>query len=507
MTRVSRRDMFRLGLGVMATTAFLDRAAAQAPGKVTISFVHTNDIYRMSEEKGRGGLARLAAMARAEKAKNPLSFFTHGGDTISPSLLSGFDQGAHMIELFNLAGLDAMVPGNHEFDFGQDVFVKRMGEAKFPVYAANLRRADGGLVDPVRDSAMVERGGIRIGFVGAALPTTPALSSSGDYKFANGVEAIQREAKALREKGADFIVALVHLDQTDGARLIDARAADLILSGHNHDLRVIYDGKVAFCESSEDAQMIAVVDIAMALKVDGSKRTLTWWPEFRIVDSANLTPDPVIAAKVKTYEDFLSSELDVPVAKIGSPLDSRSSTVRTRESAIGNLIADALRDKLGTDVALTNGGGIRGNTEYQTGTEWRRRDILTELPFGNRTVKTEITGKALKAALENGFSQIENNAGRFPQVSGMVVTYDRAQPAGSRIVSVLIKGAPLDETKTYSVATNDFLLRGGDGYTTLAGTLKPTVDSGGPLMANDVMVYARKLGTVNYKPEGRIVAK
>ena len=504
---ISRRDMFRLGLGALATTALLDPAAAQAPGKVTITFVHTNDIDRMSDEKGRGGIPRLAAVARAEKVKNPLTFFTHGGDTLSPSLLSGFDQGAHMIELFNLAGLDAFVPGNHEFDFGQEVFAKRMGEAKFPVYAANLRRADGGAVDPVRDSAIVERGGIRLGFVGATLPSTPALSSPGDLKFSGGVEAIQREAKSLREKGADFIVALVHLDHNDGARLIDLRAADLVLSGHNHDLRVIYDGKVAFCESSEDAQMIAVVDIAMAVKVDGAKRTLTWWPEFRIIDSANIVPDATIAAKVKTYEEFLSSELDVPVAKVGTALDSRSSTVRTRESAIGNLIADALRDKLATDVALTNGGGIRGNTEYPVGTELRRRDILTELPFGNRTVKTEITGKALKAALENGFSQIENNAGRFPQISGMIVTYDKAQPAGSRVVSVMIKGAPLDESKIYSVATNDFMLRGGDGYTTLAGAIKPTLDSGGPLMANDVMVYARKLGTIDYKPEGRVIAK
>lgn len=507
MARITRRDTFKLGIGAMATTALVSPLAAQAPAKVNVSFVHTNDIYRMGEEKGRGGVARLAAVARAEKAKNPNVFFTHGGDTLSPSLLSGFDQGAHMIELFNAASLDAFAPGNHEFDFGKAAFEKRMGEAKFPVLAANLRRADGSPVPGVRDTMIVERGGIKIGFVGATLPNTPELSSSEDLKFSSGIDAVTREAKALRAQGADFIVALVHLDRADDFKLSDLRAADLILSGHDHDLRVSYDGKVAMVESGEDAQFVTIIDIAMDLKVDGTKRTLTWWPEFRVIDSSNVTPDPAVAAKVKVYEDMLSAELDVPLAKLAVPLDSRTGTVRTREAAIGNLMADAIRDKLGTDVALINGGGIRGNKEYAAGIEISRRDVLAELPFGNRSARTDVTGKALRVALENGFSQIENSAGRFPQISGMLVEYDKTKPAGSRVVSVLVNGAPLDDAKTYSVATNDFMLRGGDGYTTLAGSSKPTVDSGGPLMASDVMAYARKRGTIDAKVEGRIIAK
>jgi 5'-nucleotidase/UDP-sugar diphosphatase len=507
MAGISRRETFKLGVGALAFSSSLSPLAAQAPSRVMISFVHTNDIYRMGEEKGRGGMARLAAIARAEKAKNPNTFFTHGGDTISPSLLSGFDQGAHMIELFNAAGLDVFVPGNHEFDFGKDAFEKRMGEAKFPVLAANLRRADDSAVPAVRDAMIIERAGIKIGFVGATLPNTPQMSSPGDLKFSSGLDAVSREAKALREKGADFIVALVHFDRPDDFKLYDLRVADLILSGHDHDLRIAYDGRVAMCESGEDAQFVSVIDVAMDLKIDGSKRTLTWWPEFRVIDSGNVAPDPALSARVKVYEDALSAELDVPLAKLTAPLDSRSSTVRTREAAIGNFIADALRDKLGTDVALINGGGIRGNKEYPIGTQISRRDILTELPFGNRSVRTDISGRALKAALENGLSQIEHNAGRFPQVSGMIVTFDRAKPVGNRVVAILINGAPLDEAKTYSVATNDFMLRGGDGYSTLAGATKPTIDSGGPLMASDVMAYARQRGAVDAKVEGRIIAQ
>lgn len=507
MTQINRRESLKLGLGALASAAILSPAAAQSPTRVTFSFIHTNDVYRMSEEKGRGGLARFAGAVRAEKAKNPNSFASHGGDTLSPSLLSGFDQGAHMIDLFNAAGLDVFVPGNHEFDFGKDAYNKRMSEAQFAILAANLRNADGSVVTPARDSMIVERAGIKIGFVGVALPNTPELSNSGDLKFSPGVETVVRESKALREKGADFVVALVHLDKADGGKLVDLRAADLILQGHNHDLRIIYDGRAALCESGEDAQYITVIDIAMDLKVDGTKRTLTWWPEFRVIDSANVKPDPAVAAKVKAYEDVLSAELDVKLATLGAPLDSRTATVRSQEAAIGNLIADALRDKLGTDVTLINAGGIRANKEYPAGIEVTRRDILAEMPFGNRSARIDLSGKALKAALENGFSQVENTAGRFPQVSGMKIEYDKTKPAGSRVVSVTINGAPLDEAKTYSVATNDFMLRGGDGYTMMAGQTKPTVDSGGPLMASDVMVYVRKLGTVNAKVEGRIVAK
>jgi 2',3'-cyclic-nucleotide 2'-phosphodiesterase (5'-nucleotidase family) len=180
--------------------------------------------------------------------------------------------------------------------------------------------------------------------------------------------------------------------------------------------------------------------------------------------------------------------------------------VRSGETAFGNLVADALRETWGADAAITNGGGIRANKQYPVGHKLSRRDILSELPFGNRNVLTEITGRSLKAALENGLSQVEQRAGRFPQVSGLTVVYDPKQPAGSRVVSVMVGGQPLDEARVYRVATNDFMLRGGDGYTALA-PITPRDDLQGKLMANDVMSHARKLGQITAKVEGRITVK
>src|SRR5205085_5166936 len=113
-----------------------------------ITFVLVNDIYQMSEQMGadgkaRGGFARLAAVVKAERAKGGHVVFAHAGDTLSPSLMSGLDRGAHIITLTNMIRPDIFAPGNHEFDFGKEIFFKRMAEAKFPLYAANLRTADG----------------------------------------------------------------------------------------------------------------------------------------------------------------------------------------------------------------------------------------------------------------------------------------------------------------------------------------------------------------------------
>ena len=185
-------------------------------------------------------------------------------------------------------------------------------------------------------------------------------------------------------------------------------------------------------------------------------------------------------------------------------LDSRRNIVRSQETAIGNLVADAMRDTTGDNAAMATGGGIRADRTYDAGTVLTRRDILTELPFGNATVMTEITGQQILDAMENGFSQVEKGAGRFPQISGMTVVYDPTAPAGSRVVSIMVGDAALDVNKTYKFATNDYALGGGDGYGMLGGG-RILINAGNAnLMANDVINYIVKNGGVTSKVEGRI---
>ena len=142
-----------------------------------VTFILTNDIYQMGETlmadgERRGGFARLAAVVKAERAKGGHVVFAHGGDTLSPSLMSGVDQGAHIIALTNAIKPDIFVPGNHEFDFGKAVFRKRMAEAKFPVFAANMTEADGRPLAGIKDRDIVSFDGMRIGLDRRARTTT-----------------------------------------------------------------------------------------------------------------------------------------------------------------------------------------------------------------------------------------------------------------------------------------------------------------------------------------------
>jgi 2',3'-cyclic-nucleotide 2'-phosphodiesterase (5'-nucleotidase family) len=201
----------------------------------------------------------------------------------------------------------------------------------------------------------------------------------------------------------------------------------------------------------------------------------------------------------------LDADLSVEIGTTDGPLDSRRNIVRSQESAVGNLIADAMRAANGADVAITNGGGIRADRTYDAGTKLTRKDILTELPFGNVTVVTEVTGQNILDALENGLSQVENGAGRFPQVSGLKIVANLKQPAGQRLVSVMVGDKPLDPAATYKVATNDFMLNGGDGYGALSKGHVLIGAKGGDIMANDVIEYIAATGKVDAKVEGRIV--
>ncbi|MES1155071.1 MAG: metallophosphoesterase, partial [Pseudorhodoplanes sp.] len=247
------RRLLLLGSSAFAMLANLPRlAGAQAAQTSKLTLVLVNDIYLMNEETGpdgrkRGGFPRLAAVVKAERAKAAQSgshvLFAHAGDTLSPSLLSGIDRGFHIISLLNMIPPDIFVPGNHEFDFGKQVFLQRMKEAKFPLYAANMRDANGAAMPGFKDRSIFDIGAIRVGLTGAALAETPQLSNSGDVKFSPLVASMQEQCKTLRTEGADFVVAVVHAPRDQDMALYQSRAAEVILTGHDHDLFLDYDGR------------------------------------------------------------------------------------------------------------------------------------------------------------------------------------------------------------------------------------------------------------------------
>jgi 5'-nucleotidase / UDP-sugar diphosphatase len=508
LTKLSRREVLPV---ILAATAGIASPPVRATESVTrLTFLHVNDVYRIDEDSGRrGGMPRYAAVVTAERerarAQNRHLICVHAGDTLSPSLMSGFDQGAHMIELFNESGLDIFVPGNHEFDFGKDVYFERMKEAHFAILASNLKDPSGETPPYHKETLMLGVDGVNVALIGAAFEDTPTASRPGDLQFLPAVPLVAAKAKSARAAGADFITAIIHADKQKGAELMKLHAADLILSGHNHDLHVDFDGRTLFVESEQDANYVTVIDIDIGRTPETAASRLAWWPEIRIVDTAKIEPDPRLLAKVREYQSRLEKQFDAEIAQLAAPLDSRTDCVRLRECAIGNFFADALRKAEGAELAIINGGGIRGNRLYAAGAKFTKRDVLDELPFGNKTVLTSVPGKAIMAALENGFSRLGAPAGRFPQVSGVSAVVDASAPPGGRVKAVKVNGEVLDPARFYRVATNDFMARGGDGYGMLAGESKVTKDSGTRLVALDVISYAQALRRIDAKVEGRIV--
>jgi 2',3'-cyclic-nucleotide 2'-phosphodiesterase (5'-nucleotidase family) len=405
-------------------------------------------------------------------------------------------------------GLDLMVPGNHEFDFGPENFQTRISEAKFPIVSSNISMPGGGGPANTTVDRIIDVGGVKLGFYGLTTETTPQVSSPGpDIAFLDALETGLDSAEDLRTQGADIVLALVHTGIDVDLALVRNHAADVVLSGHDEFLMTFFDGKTTLTESGSQGDRVVITDLTIEKTEKDGKTSVSWEPAFRIVDTKDVVPDPAIAALVKTYEDKLDKELGVAIGTTGTPLDSRRATVRGGEAAIGNLIADAMREAVGADVAMTNGGGIRANREYPAGTKLTRRDVFSELPFGNKTVKIALGGAALQAALENGFADYPDTDGRNPQISGMTVTVDLNKPAGKRVLSVEVGGAPLDPQKTYTVATNDFMARGGNGYSAFGEGKTIVAEADAKLLASDTIDYIAAKGKVSPKVEGRIVAK
>lgn len=509
---MNRRPFLKSAITLLLAALLPASVAAQAPASepVKITFLHTNDNYEIVATRGWGGAAQLMTLLRQERAASPNNITTFGGDTLSPSIMSGFHKGAQMIALMNAVGTDLAVPGNHEFDFGPDVFAQRARESKFPWVVSNMMR-DGKLFENNLDTVVKTMGGVKVGFFGLITTETARSSSPGpSVAFAPWKESAVRAIKALRDQGAEVIVALTHLDFAEDKALAEqVPGISLILGGHDHEAMTLLEGNTLIFKAGADARHLGVVDLYVSKRPSSSgPPTIDVWHGWRLLPVTRIVPDPEVAAVVKRYSDELDKELAVEIATTVKPLDSRRLAVREREAAIGDLIADSLRDAFKApntaDVGLMNGGGIRGDREYPAGHKLTRRDVLTELPFGNIAVLVELKGSDLLAALENGVSRVADRAGRFPQVSGLRFAYDPAKPAGQRVLEATVGTEKLDPAKSYKVATIDFLLNGGDGYSMLANGRKLVDAENGPLAAQVLIDYVAKLKTIDIAPEGRI---
>lgn len=490
---------------IAALAAAGPSTAADAPPRtVQLTLAVFSDIYELGEKDGRGGFARIASAVAAERASQRNVLIAHAGDTLSPSLMSSFDKGAHTIELLNRISPDVFVPGNHEFDFGERVFRKRMSEAKFTLLGANVREISGQPIAGFADNKIYDFDGVKVGVFGLTDDESARRSSPGSIAFQPSIPTAKKQADALRLQGADLIVAVSHSAWQDDIRLANLGIIDVILSGHDHNLLVAYDGRTVIAESQSDGAQLVAVDLTVAIH-EGATRHIAWSPRFRVIDTATVQPDPAVSAHVAAYQAALDKDLDVIIGTTAVVLDSRKASVRGQETAIGNYIAEAMRAATGADVTVVNGGSIRGDRLYEAGTKLTRKDIFKELPFGNKVVLLELSGKDVRDVLENAVRMTGKGDGRFGQIAGARLTARKDGVPGNKLTSVTIGGAPLDDARLYKVATNDFLAAGKEGYDafTRGKWLINAVE--GPLMVTVVLEAINKGGTIAPTTDGRIM--
>jgi 5'-nucleotidase len=432
-----------------------------APVRVQLLLV--NDVYQLEPDRqGRGGLARVATLVRALRRENPNTLFALAGDTLSPSLLSTLVRGRQMVEAWNLLGLDAATFGNHEFDWGPAVLQERMRESRFAWTSANvLDRRSGRPFGGASPWLREERGGVFIGLVGLTAPDSASTSTPGpDVGFAPPLDAARAAFEAMGP--VDLRVALTHLTLAEDRALAAGLPLHAILGGHDHDPMLHADGPTVIMKAGSDAVSVGQLEY----EVGCGGRILARRQRLLPVD-ATVAAAPDVTALVARYAAEVERQLDRTVARTAVALDARTEVIGREPSPLGAFLAEAMRERVGAEVALLNSGAIRGNRVVPAG-PLTARDVRELLPFDNVVVVAEVSGETLRAALERSVASLPRPAGHYLQTAGLEAQVDPGRPAGSRVGAVMVRGAPLEPGRRYRVAMIDYLARGGDGYTMLA---------------------------------------
>lgn len=488
-----------LRAGLVLLLLLLGRPGTAAGGATTLTILHVNDFHGwllphrpaagLPEE---GGAARLAALVRRERT--PTTLFLAAGDLMQGTSLSNLFDGRPVIEALSQMGLDASAVGNHEFDIGLAALRARAAEASFPFLAANIAGAE-----IWRPSLVRTVGPLRVALFGLTTEETPVTTHPRNVPgltFLPAVETARRQVAQLRPR-ADLVVLLSHLGFEEDERLAAAvPGIDVIVGGHTHTRveQPVRVGGTLILQAFERGAVLGRLDLTVEDgRVTGSAYRL-------IPVAADAGEDAAVTAIVERYRRRLDERLHEAVGTATAALDGDHDRLRSRETALGNLVADAVRAAAGADVALLNGGAIRAGVPAGAVTLGALYDAL---PFDSWVISFALTGGELRQALETGVSRLPARDGRFPQVSGLSFVLDPRRPAGSRVGAVTVGGAPLDEGRRYVVATNDFLAAGGDGYTVFTGR-EPIYNDASRYLRDVLADWWRRAGTITPAVEGRI---
>jgi 5'-nucleotidase len=497
-----------------AAALFAAGAASAQDDTFALTILHSNDEHSFHDPaaSGDGGQARWSTVIDQVRATVENVLLLDAGDRFTGTLYHQQHRGQDSAQIMNLLGYQAMALGNHEFDDGDDILAAFIDAVDFPVLSANITVPDDSpLAGKFTPSVVLDVNGTQVGVIGLTTADTANIASPGEgvefsYDYAAIVNAAAEE---LTAQGVNKIIALTHIGLGEDIALAEQLVGvDILVGGHSHTLLgnayTAAAGEYPIEAAGASGEPVLIVQAGGGNSLYGGRLdvefdaagVLTDWGGDTIFLSRYIAPDPEVETLLEGLRAPIEALRATPVGDTGVFLVGDRAVCRATECNLGNLITDAMRAETGAQIAITNGGGIRSNVPVgadtpaelalETAYTVTLGDVLTVLPFGNLVSTFELTGADVVAAIEHGVGAVEDGSGRFPQVSGIRYTFDLTQEPGSRVVSVEVEGedgsfSPIDEAATYTVVSNDFMRRGGDGYTMFAENAINPYDFGRPL--------------------------
>lgn len=486
--------------GIMGSESLADSKLKE------IKIIHVNDVHGQVEgnDKDLIGYPRLKTYVDRQRQENPNLILLNAGDTIHGTNFATLSRGETVVNLMNMMGFDAMVPGNHDFNYGSDRLLELSKKAKFEILAANLVK-EGSDEKVYKDYMIKEVAGIKLGIFGLATPETKEKSHPNNTKgidFVSPVEISREMVKKLKSEKVDVIIALSHLGEDKESEFTSTLVAkevegiDVIVDGHSHTK--LPEGRVEkgtlIVQTGDWVKNIGEVTLGFEDgKLIDKKAKLIGFDDVK-----NLEGDKGLIGEIEKINLENKKVLDTIIGKTKTDLNGVREIVRGKESNLGNFVTEAMKVKSGADLAITNGGGIRDSISAGDITIGQ---IHTVFPFTNFLVLIEASGQDIVDALEYGTDAYPEVAGKFPQVSGISYTLDVNEKVGTRVKDVLINGSPIDLKKTYKLATNDFMAAGGDGYTMFEGNKILSEDT---TLADLLVEYLGEVKEIDYSVDGRL---
>lgn len=515
---------------LMTSAAALTMTAGVAAADYSLTILHTNDFHARfepiskydsgcsaednTEGKCFGGSARLVTAVEEARKRTNNSILVDGGDQFQGTLFYTYYKGKLAAEMMNKLGYDGMTVGNHEFDDGPEVLRGFMDAVNFPVLMSNADFSGEDLLkDKLLKSTVIERGGEKLGLIGLTPQDTDELASPGpNVIFTDPSQAVQGEVDKLTEMGVNKIIVLSHsgyaVDQVVAA---NTTGVDVIVGGHSNTLlsntneRAVgayptMVGDTAIVQAYAYGKFLGELNVTF-----NDAGEITEAVGEPLVMDGNVAEDDATKARITEAAAPLEEIRNKVVANAAEAIEGDRSVCRVQECQMGNLVADAMLDRVmdqGVEIAIANSGGLRASIDAG---EVTMGEVLTVLPFQNTLSTFRVSGATMVEALENGVSQMEEVKGRFPQVAGMTFTVDPAAEVGSRVSDVMVGGAAIDPAKMYGVVSNNYVRNGGDGYK-MFRTAEDAYDFG-PDLADVTAEYLAKSGPYAPKLEGRIKIK